>query len=102
MILPSIDTNILKPRMGVARPIGTLSTADGRPGLEVLVIDGQVVMHVWRHAPDAAGRVRSEKVYTVELPAARSADLAELFHQASLKAASMDEPRPVETTIINN
>jgi hypothetical protein len=74
-------------RLGVTRPIGMLPTPQGRPGIEVLVIDHKVVVHIWRHAVNELGRIISEKFYTVELPASAAAQLAELLHRGSVHAA---------------
>lgn len=88
IILPSA-------RMGIAQPIGALRTPEGRPGIEVVAIDHQVVLHFWRHRPNASGRTVSEKHYTVEMPAASAAAFAELLQQASSKADRVGEsPMP--------
>jgi hypothetical protein len=73
-------------RLGILKHIGVLRTPDGRPGIEIVVTDHKIVLHIWRHAADERGRIMSEKFYTV-LPADSAAQCAELLHQASAHAA---------------
>lgn len=81
--------------MGIAHQIGALRTPDGRPGIEVAVINNKVVLHFWRHEMNANGRMVSEKHYTVELPAASAETFADLLHHASITAAHISEsPMP--------
>lgn len=97
IILPSA-------RMGITQPIGALRTPDGRPGIEVVVIDNMVVLHLWRHEKNGAGRMVSEKHYTVELPAASAGAFAELLHQASIKAERIGEspmPKRHKATVLH-
>jgi hypothetical protein len=90
-------------RLGVLRHIGVLRTPEGRPGIEIVVIDHKVVVHIWRHAADERGRTVSEKFYTIELPAGSAAQCAELLHQASVCAArSAGSPTqaPMKPTVL--
>lgn len=74
-------------RLGQQKSFGTFTTQQGRPAVDIQCIDHWVQIQIWRHVPTAKGRIKSEKYYTVELLWQRAEQLADYFHEASVKAS---------------
>lgn len=81
LILPSA-------RMGVTQHLGQWMDKERRNGVELMVLDGMVIQHIWKDG---------EKFYTVEWPAERAEQAAELFYKGAQKAkrAGGSVPAPV-------